>query len=180
MNEKNLRIVLQVLVFCLPLTVFVIGDGLAAGLSFALFKIQMPFIVPDPSPFLITPLKEYGYIASGVIGGRTAIAYSLWYCGTALLAAALAIVIATGYGKAGPRYKNAAAAGTVLAGLLYLGSCIVQYGALLYGPSGYAIPVGIPLILFIGFRAYRMDRAPVTGETPGPLEKPADEPQTVK
>lgn len=31
----------------------------------------------------------------------------------------------------------------------YLLSCVAQYGPTLYGPAGFAVPVGVPLILAV-------------------------------
>ena len=43
---------------------------------------------------------------------------------------------------------------TVIGGMLILCSCIVQYDILFSGPEGVSIPVGIPLILVLGFLMY--------------------------
>jgi hypothetical protein len=172
MDQKNIRIILQVIVFLIPLNIYVIGDGLAAGLSWALFKVQVPFIVADAPPFLITPLKDITYVTSGLITGRSAIAIALWYAGTTLLAAALATVLWTEYTGAGSRVRNAGAPCTILAGLLFLASCIFQFGVLLHGPSGYAVPVGVPLVFGTGYWAYRTRRKPDTGEPEEPVALP--------
>jgi len=62
--------------------------------------------------------------ASGIIGGRSALAILLSLLGTFLLAAA---------------------------GAAYLLSCTAQYGPLFHGPAGLCVPVGLPLIFGIAW-----------------------------
>jgi len=46
---------------------------------------------------------------------------------------------------------------TIFGGILLGCSQLVQYGVLLHGEKGFSIPIGIPIILVIGWWMYRED-----------------------
>ncbi|MFA4859866.1 MAG: hypothetical protein WC598_03830 [Methanoregula sp.] len=43
---------------------------------------------------------------------------------------------------------------TIMAGIISILSSALQYGIFLNGPAGFALPVGIPLILVIGWMMF--------------------------
>jgi len=46
-----------------------------------------------------------------------------------------------------------------------LASLIQQYGPLLHGPAGIAIPVGLPLVFAVGWWVYRYEEPVVVDES---------------
>jgi hypothetical protein len=142
-------IAVSLCIFCLilPLQCFIIGDNLAFGVQSTVFRYQMAV---EGNSFI--PLNhELNFIITGTYKGRTAISVILWTIGTAVLAATT--ICALGYWNRLPReYLRFIIAGIVGAGILYLASCIVQYGPLFHGSAGVSMPLGvIILFLFAGF-----------------------------
>jgi len=59
---------------------------------------------------------------------------------------------------------------------VFLVATLVQYGITLSGPAGFAIPVGIPIILIIGWLNYTQDYG--IGDDPDPGEPSCPELET--
>ncbi|KAF5046606.1 hypothetical protein DSECCO2_469000 [anaerobic digester metagenome] len=126
----------------LPANIYAIGGAIGAGIRFPLFLYQDTTYGAS----LIPVWREISYITSGTIGGRSAVSILLWVLGTALLVAAIVYFAA--------RRKDCYEAVRKPLALLvaggaaaYLLSCVAQYGPTLYGPAGFAVPVGVPLLL---------------------------------
>lgn len=147
------------LLLVLPQSLSVIGDYLAWGIRFPFLRYQDSVYGPG-----IIPLwREFQYIFTGQAGGRTAVATGLWLAGAVLLLAAAALVISWHYvGNEG----HAKYIGPLLfaAGLLFLLRGIAQYGPLLSGPSGYEVPVGVPVPWYCGWQFMRAAKAVAEGE----------------
>lgn len=131
-------------ILLLPANIYAIGDTVGAGLRFPLFLYQDTTYGAS----LIPLWREITYVTSGLITGRSALSILLWTLGTALLVAAIAYF-------AVKREEDYEALRKPLALLVaggavaYLLSCVAQYGPTLYGPAGFAVPVGVPLILAV-------------------------------
>ncbi|WP_067073356.1 hypothetical protein [Methanoculleus horonobensis] len=128
----------------LPANIYAIGNGIGAGLRFPLFLYQDTAYGTS----LIPVWREISYITSGTIGGRSAVSILLWVLGTTLLIAAIVYFAARRkdcYEAARKPLALLVAGGAVA----YLLSCVAQYGPTLYGPAGFAVPVGVPLILAV-------------------------------
>jgi len=126
-----------------PLTVFLIGDGLGAGVRFPLFLYQGTVYGAS-----IIPLwREIDYVTSGLIGGCSALAILLWTLGVLLLIAAVALLVVRWYEKS----QRPVALLVAAAGAAFLLSCMAQYGPLFHGPAGCCVPVGLPLIFVIAW-----------------------------
>jgi len=129
-------------VLLLPANIYAIGDGIGAGIRFPLFLYQDTTYGAS----LIPVWQEISYVTSGIIGGRSALSILLWALGTALL------VVAAGYlvysrGEAITAIRKHLALLVAGGAVAYLLSCVAQYGPTLYGPAGFAVPVGVPLLL---------------------------------
>jgi hypothetical protein len=96
----------------------------------------------------LIPLNhEINFILAGIYTGRTALSVILWTIGTIVLT--LTTICSLGYWNRLPRqYLRFIIAGIAGAGVLYLASCIAQYGPLFHGGAGISIPLGV-LILFL-------------------------------
>jgi len=161
-DRPRLPIALAVLLLLMPQYVYVIGDYLAAGIRFPFFRVQVAFpsvtahgntTAGNLTVSTITVMREVQFISMGIVGkatGRTAVATYLWLAGLAILVLAVVLVLSwkvldnPGHGRfPGPL--------VVVAGLVFLAWGAVQFGPLYSGPSGYAIPIGIPFVLYIGY-----------------------------
>jgi len=149
MNKFKISLILQCLVFLIPINIYVIGDWLGTGVQWALFRYQETYL--GNSLILVT-----GYITfvlNGTIGGRSAVSLILWAIGVLLFVLATILVILANTNEDASLVKKASLI-TITGGIIIAISILVQYGILLNGPSGFAIPVGIPIILVIGWWMY--------------------------
>jgi hypothetical protein len=138
-----IAVVLCIFWLILPLQCFVIGDDLAFGVQGTIFRYQMY----SAGNSLIPLNHEINFISSGVYNGRTAVSVILWVLGTILFT--LTTICALGYWNRLPHeYLQYIIAGISGAGILYLASCVTQYGPLLHGSAGVSMPFGI-VILFL-------------------------------
>jgi hypothetical protein len=125
------------------------GDNNGFGIQGAMFRWQM---TPDGDLFITIP-HELTYVTSGVYSGKTALMAILWATGTVVLS--LTTIAALVYGNRLPRnYLRFIILGLTGAGLMYLASCIAQYGFLFHGPAGVSMPLGIPILFIFAFVLY--------------------------
>jgi len=142
--NRSLPTALLAAVLLLPANIYAIGGAVGAGLRFPLFLYQNTTYGAS----LIPVWREISYVISGTISGRSAISILLWVLGTALLVAAIAYFVARrqeGY----EAFRKPLALLTASGAVAYLLSCVAQYGPGLHGPAGFAVPVGVPLILAV-------------------------------
>jgi hypothetical protein len=133
--------------FILPLQCFTIGNDLGLGIQGAVFRYQMTV----QGNALIPITHELSYILSGIYSGKTALSVIFWSLGSLVLAAITMLSLV--YWNRFPRSRlKVILAGLILASILYLGSCVTQYGLFLSGPAGMSLPIGVLiLILFTLF-----------------------------
>jgi len=103
---------------------------------------------------LIPFWREIDYVASGIIGGRSALATLLWTLGTLLLVAAVAFLAVRWYEE----HRKPVALLVAGAGAAYLASCVAQYGPLFHGPAGWCVPVGVPLVFAAAWFVWRGEK----------------------
>ncbi len=150
--KQPLIVLLLALALVLPINIYIIGDAIGAGLQFPFLRYQQTYLGTS----LITLVDDLNYVASGTIGGRSAVSILLWVLGTALLIAAIVYFAARRkdcYEAARKPLALLVAGGAVA----YLLSCVAQYGPTLYGPAGFAVPVGVPLILGVAGYILKME-----------------------
>ena len=153
---------LLVLLFLIPQSLFVIGDYMAVGIRFPLFRFQAVYQSVNTTagvettlvPSMFTIVRELQFVLMGVVGsavGRTAIATYLWLAGVIILIAAAVLVISwqvlDNMGHA--RYPGPL---IIVTGVIFLVWALVQFGPLFYGPLGYSIPVGVPFLWYSGYQ----------------------------
>ena len=131
-------------VLLIPTSIYVIAGGVGAGLRFPMFLYQDTTYGVS----LIPVWREITYVTSGIIGGRSAVSILLWVLGTALLIAAIAY-FAVKREDDYETFRKPLALLVAGGAVAYLLSCVAQYGPTLYGPAGFAVPVGVPLILAV-------------------------------
>ena len=144
-------LILQCSLFLIPINIFVIGDWLAIGVQWELFRYLQSYLGNS----LILFFRDIFYIASGAITGRSALAYGFNVAASIFLLLALCVLLYV-YLKKSAVYLKVAAIFTLAGGCLFLLSDMCLYGILFHGPAGFAIPVGVPVILVCGWWMYRM------------------------
>jgi len=144
-TNRSLLPTLLMVALILPANIYVIGkEGLGAGLQCSFFRYQQTYLGTS----LITLVDDLGYVTSGTIGGRSALSILAWALGTALLLAAAGYLVYS-RDEAITAIRRPLVLLTAGGAVAYLLSCVLQYGPLLHGPAGFAIPVGVPLIFAV-------------------------------
>ena len=158
-GQPRFSYAIMALLLVLPQTLYVIGDYIATGIRFPFFRYQDSIYGTS----LIPINREVVYITSGLVGPRTALATWVWIAGLFVLIAAAVLVISW------HRFDNqdhARYVGPLLfaTGILFLAWGMVQYGPLLHSSTGYAIPIGVPVLWYCGWQFMRAVKADATGE----------------
>ena len=145
MTRFKVPLLLQCLIFLIPLNIYMWGDWLLVNAQWALFRYQQS---PYGNSF-IPGHKDIEYIFLGQNTGLYNIAAALfWTSGAAILLIGLIITIIA-YSER-ESYKIKTASYFTLIGGIFLGiSAICRFNA------GFAIPVGVPIILIIGWWMYQ-------------------------
>ncbi|MGA2935144.1 MAG: hypothetical protein ABSD81_08335 [Methanomicrobiales archaeon] len=153
----------MVLLFILPQSIYVIGDYMAVGIRFPLFRYQLASqsisgvgngTAGNLLMSIITVVRELQYISSGEVGGilgKTALATYIWLAGLVVLFAAAALVVSWQLLE-NPGHARFPGPLIIITGVLFLVWAMAQYGPLFSGPSGYSIPVGVPVLWYCGYR----------------------------
>ena len=136
--------------FILPLQCFIIGNDMGLGIQGAVFRYQ----ITVQGNALIPITHELGYVTSGIYSGKTALMVILWTLGSLVLAAITMLSLI--YWNRLPRSQlRIILVGLVSASILYLGSCVAQYGLFLYGPAGIALPIGVLILILFSIFLFR-------------------------
>jgi hypothetical protein len=145
MTRYRFALVSQFLIFLIPLNIYMWGDWLLVNAQWALFRYQQSAYGHS----LILGYKDITYIFLGMTTGIFSIAAALfWTAGAVILLIGLVITIfAVILDKSGFIKK---ASYFTLCGGIFLG--ISALGRFV---GGFSIPIGIPVILYIGWRMYQ-------------------------
>ena len=148
MNRFKLSLIFQCLIFLIPLNIYMWGDWILVNVQWALFRFQRAFIQFQQSGYvdsLILGYKDILYILHGQSTGLYNIAAAVfWTTGVIVLIAGLIITIVAYTRKESEKLKTASY--FTLAGGIFLGlSALCRFN------GGFAIPVGVPIILIIGW-----------------------------
>jgi hypothetical protein len=154
MTKLRVPFILHCLIFLLPVNIFVAGDWISVGIQWALFQYQQG----NYGTSLTSVTNNINYLSFGLVGGKSAISAIIWILAAILLIGSFIFNIATLL-KYSQRYLKIASFIIIICGVLFAISDIIQYGISFNGPAGFCIPVGIPIILIIGWWTYRYDDA---------------------
>lgn len=141
----NYPFLVQCTLFLIPVNIYLIGNGLAAGIEWILFRYQQSYLGNS----IILFYKYLGYISSGILTGRSAFAAGISFTASVLLLLSLILFLHVAIKKSSKLIKSGAIL-TIIGGLLFLISDMIQYGIVCYGPNGFILPVGVPCILVAG------------------------------
>jgi len=145
MNRFKLSLIFQCLIFLIPLNIYMWGDWILVSVQWALFRyMQTPY-----GNSLILGYKDILYILQGQSTGLYNIAAAvLWTTGVIILLATLIVTIIALIREEPDKLKTASY--FTLAGGIFLGlSAICRFN------GGFAIPIGVPIILIIGWWMYK-------------------------
>jgi hypothetical protein len=148
MNRFKLSLIFQSLIFLIPLNIYMWGDWILVNVQWALFRFQRAFIQFNESGYVdsyIVGYKDMLYIIQGQSTGLYNIAAAIfWTTGVIILIAGLIITIVAYTRKESEKLKTASY--FTLAGGIILGlSALCRFN------GGFAIPLGVPIILIIGW-----------------------------
>ncbi|MFZ0006148.1 MAG: hypothetical protein WCE65_03430 [Methanoregula sp.] len=145
MTRLTLPLILECLLFFVPLNIYVIGDHMANGVQWAFFRYQQSYLGNS----LILVNKDIHYVAAGILRGSSATGTIIWVSGAFLLFIAV-IILAIAFALHKSELTKPAGGLTILAGALFIIAMIVEYGALFTNDHGSSVPVGAPLIIVSG------------------------------
>ncbi len=152
--------ILQILVFLIPLNIYMWGDWIIVDLQWAFFRFQS-----SPYGDSIIPInRDISYILLGQTTGIYPVLSTMfWTAGAALLVVGLLGLIFC-YLNERPDLVSRVSLFTILAGIFFGLSAIGRFA------GGFAIPIGVPIVIFIGWWLYREKSEPDTID-----DKPGDE-----
>jgi hypothetical protein len=142
MQKKIQRIFFGLVIFLIPLNIYIIGDWIGTGIQWVLFKYQQTYMGSN----LISVFDDLFYISNDYITGKSALSLQLWIVGVIIF---LASITYLSFNKITKRNGKIAAGIMFFSGILFFSSIFLQYGITLRGPAGVSIPIGIPLIFVI-------------------------------
>jgi hypothetical protein len=145
MTRLTLPFICECLLLCIPLNIYVIGNNLAEGIQWALFRYQQS----SQGNSLILIHKDLHYVTGGILRGASATSTILWILGAVLLVAAV-LVLATAAAQDKTGLVRPAGILTLVTGALFLLAEFVEYGTVLSNLHGSSIPIGVPVILVVG------------------------------
>jgi len=151
MTRFKIPLLLQCLIFLIPLNIYMWGDWLLVNAQWALFRYQE---APGVGTSFILGYKDILYIYLGQNTGFYNIAAAgFWTIGAAILLIGLIITIIAYFDE--DPYKIKTASYFTLGGGIFLGlSALCRFNA------GFALPVGVPIILIIGWWMYQQTDEP--------------------
>jgi hypothetical protein len=143
--------VLLLICFVIPLHVYSIGGDQGIGIQGSFYRFQ----VTGYGPMMITLTRDISYVTSGIYSGRTALSIGLWVTGSILLVISILILLIRP-ASFNPYYPKLSGFLLIGTGILYVVSCIAQFGPFLNGSAGISMPFGgfALVLLGIGMTTY--------------------------
>ncbi len=146
MDKIRTSLIFQCLIFLIPLNFYMWGDWFLINVQWALFRFQQSSLGDS----LIRSDKDILYIYLGQNTGIFNIAAAgLWTIGAIILLLGLIITVYVNYTGDGFNLIKKASLFTIAGGILFGLSAACRF------QGGFAIPVGVPIILIIGWWLYR-------------------------
>jgi hypothetical protein len=137
---------LIIICFFLPIQMYSIGGSLGSGIQTAFFRFQETIYGTG----FIFLNQDIGYIISGTYEGISALSVIVWLVGSIILVSGTFCQLLIP-GDRFDYFRKKAGILIISGGFCYLLSCIIRYGFLLHSDAGFSIPLGIPLIFFMGW-----------------------------
>ena len=146
--KTRLRVISLFILF-IPVYFFIIGDFYGSGFQTPFFRYQDVFL----GSFLVIISNDVYNVMTGFFQGTMVPAVLLWCLGTVFLVVNMVLLLV----DPSPINRITRRNGVliIIAGIFFLASIIVHYGPLFSNPTGFAVPIGLPLIFLIGVWMYR-------------------------
>ena len=146
MDKYRTPLIFQCLIFLIPLNFYMWGDWVLVNVKWVLFRFQHS----GYGDSLILGYKDPLYIWLGQNTGLFNVAaYGLWTIGTILLLLGLVLTIFAIYSGEEITLLRQASLFTIGGGIALGLSALCRF------IGGFAIPIGVPIILIIGWWMYR-------------------------
>jgi hypothetical protein len=147
MVKYKIPLIIQCLIFMIPLNIYMWGDWIIVNLQWVLFRYQQ-------SPFgniFIPGYRDINYIIlEQTTGLYNILSTVFWITGGILLIIGLLLIIQANINERLILVKKASIF-TVIAGIVFGLSALLRF----FG--GFAIPVGVPIVMFVGWWMYQQD-----------------------
>jgi hypothetical protein len=153
MSNCKIFLILQSLLFIIPMNIYIIGDWVGAGVQTLFFRYNQTTIGQS----LILLPREISFVLNGTLNGKSAFASVIW-CAAVFLICIATLILIHAYLRNNAVYVKYSA-GFNLGGALLMTIAIgIQYGVTFHGPAGIAIPFGIPVILGVAYWQYHWNQ----------------------
>ena len=146
--DKTLFRWAYILIFLIPLNIFIIGPGIGVGIQWAFFRYQETGLGNS----MITIIRSVDYAVSGIITGKTAFSEMFLFIGVLFFVISFILIQLSVNGNL--KFPGLL---TIIGALFVLIADVIQVGLLFSGPGGTYIPVGIPLVIIVGYLMYKTD-----------------------
>jgi len=146
------------ILFFIPLNLYIIGRAFGFGLQWSLFRYQESGMGNS----FISIFQDINYVINGQYTGITAFSTVLWVFGAVLMIPALVLLFIPVFKTI--NMSKISGIITICAGIFMVFSLIVHYGLRFNGPAGTAIPVGLPVMFVIGGWMFTEGRKEETGD----------------
>ena len=154
MVRYKILLFLQCLILLIPLNVYMWGDWLLVNVQWAVVRYQQSSVGTS----IIPGYKDILYIVQGQTTGiYNILAASFWAIGSVLLLLALLLTLIAWVNER-PGLIRTASILTLCSGVLL---CLSALGRFV---GGFSIPIGVPIIIFIGWWMYQQKPEPEDDE----------------
>lgn len=138
-------LILLLFCFIIPLHVYTIGVDQGIGIQGSLYRYQVTVY----GSMVITIMQDMIYISRGIFSLRTALSIILWVLGS------VSLIIATLKSLIRPEsfnleYTKKLGFLIIGSGILYIVSCMIQFGPLFHGNAGISLPFGGFSLMLLG------------------------------
>jgi hypothetical protein len=150
MVRYKILLFLQCLILLIPLNVYMWGDWLLVNVQWALVRYQQsPY-----GPSIIPIYNDILYIVQGQTTGMyNILAASFWAIGSVLLLLALLLTLIAWVNER-PGLTRTTSILMLCSGVFFCFSALGRF------VGGFSIPIGVPIILFIGWWMYQQKLKP--------------------
>ena len=145
--ERKIQVIALLTLF-IPIQIFVIGDFYGGGFQTALFRYEDTIF----GSFIVLISHDIWSVITGNAVGLYALGLVLWVIAACFLLVTL-VLLCTGKKDFGRKMVTGGKL-IVISALLFCSSIISQYGVLFHNIMGISVPLGLPLLVLVGFWMY--------------------------
>ncbi len=154
--------IIALLLLVIPIQIFVIGDFYGGGFQTPLFRYQDTIF----GSFVVLISHDLWSVQAGYANGFYALSMILWAVAAGILLLNVVLLCIGKKDFAGNMIRGGKL--IVISALLFCASIILQYGPLFHSAIGISIPLGLPLLVLVGFWMYSEGAKTRRSEPEGP------------